>query len=67
MSKKQRGNIKNATYQKLRLHNDCEPTKDGQLSNSSHPAGVVKPVYVRTTFPPTATAVKSKGHSFKNL
>ena len=26
-------------------------------SNSSHPTGVVKPVYVRTTFQLTATAV----------
>ena len=26
-------------------------------SNSSHPTGVVKPVYERSTFPLTATAV----------
>ena len=31
-------------------------TSVGQLSNSSHPTGVIKPVYVRTTFPPTTTA-----------
>ena len=36
-------------------------------SNSSHPTGVVKPVYERSTFPLTATAVQSKGHTFKNL
>ena len=54
-SKKQRDNIK--TLPTLRLHNDCGPTQYGQLSNSSHPTGVVKPVYVRTTFSLTATAV----------
>ena len=36
-------------------------------SNSSHPTGVVKPVYGRPTFPKTATAVLSEGHTFKNL
>ena len=36
-------------------------------SNSSHPTGVVKPVYERSTFPLSATAVQSKGHTFKNL
>ena len=30
-------------------------------SNSSYPTGVVKPVYERSTFPLTATAVQSKG------
>ena len=57
----------NKRYQKLGFHNDCGPTKDGQLSNSSHPTGVVKPLHERWTFPLTATAVKSKGHTFKNL
>ena len=38
------------------------------LSNNSHPTGVVKPVYEHSsTFPLTATAVLSKGHTFKNL
>ena len=36
-------------------------------SNNSHPTGVVKPVYERSTFPLTATAVQSNGHTFKNL
>ena len=35
--------------------------------NISHPTGVVKPVYESSTFTLTATAVKSKGHTFKNL
>ena len=33
------------------------------LSNSSHPTGVIKPVYERTTFPLTATAMYSNGHT----
>ena len=36
-------------------------------SNGSHPTGVAKPVYERSTFPLAATAVQSKGHTFKNL
>ena len=36
-------------------------------SNNSHPTGVVKPVYERSTLPVAATAVLSKGHTFKNL
>ena len=36
-------------------------------SNNSHPTGVVKPVAVYPTFQLTAKAVKSKGHTFKNL
>ena len=36
-------------------------------NNSSHQTGVVKPVYERSTFSLTATAVQSKGHTFKNL
>ena len=38
-SKNQRDNTK------LRSHNDCGPTQDGQLGNDSHPTGMVKPVY----------------------
>ena len=48
-------NIK--TPQTLRLNNDCGPTSDGQLSNNSHPTGVVKPVYGYPTFPYTAKVV----------
>ena len=36
-------------------------------SNSSYPTGVVKPVYERSTFPLTATAVLSKGHTFEKF
>ena len=36
-------------------------------SNSSHPTGEVKPAYERSTFTLTATAVLSKGHTFKNV
>ena len=36
-------------------------------SNSSHSTGVIKPVYECSTFLLTATAVQSKGHTFKNL
>ena len=35
------------------------------LGNESHPTGVVKPVYGIPTFPLTAKAVLSKGHTFE--
>ena len=35
--------------------------------NDSHQTGVVKQVYGIPTFPLTANAVQSKGHTFKNL
>ena len=35
-------------------------------SNNSHPIGVVKLIYERSTFPLTTTAVLSKGHTFWN-
>ena len=55
-SKKQRDNVKNDTK------NFDYTTIAGRLrtvswSNSSHPTGVVKPVYDRSNFPLTATAV----------
>ena len=34
---------------------------------TSNPTGVVKPVYGIPTFPLTAKAVQSKGHTFKNI
>ena len=34
--------------------------------NNSHPTGVVKPVYGIQIFQLTATAVLSRGHTFKN-
>ena len=36
-------------------------------SNNSQLTGVVKPIYVRTTFPLTVKAVLSKRHTFKHL
>ena len=36
-------------------------------SNDSHQSGVVKPVYGIPTFPLSAKAVQSEGHTFKNL
>ena len=38
-----------------------------EVTDNIHAIGVVKPVYERSTFPLTATAVQSKGHTFKNL
>ena len=65
-SKQQRDNIKNATK-----NFDCTTIADRlrtvSWSNSSYPTDVVKPVYERSTFPLTATAVLSKGHTFKNF
>ena len=55
-SKKQRDNTKNAN-----MNMDYTTIADRlrTASNNSHPAGVVKMVYERSTFPLTATAVKS--------
>ena len=36
--------------QKLRLHNDCRWLRTVSWSNNSHPTGVIKPVYERSTF-----------------
>ena len=35
--------------------------------NYGHPTGLAKPVYGIPTFPLTAKAVLSKGHTFKNV
>ena len=55
-SKKQRDNIKNATenfdYTKV-----TDRLRTVSWVTNSHSTGVVKPVYVHTTFPLTATAV----------
>ena len=55
-SKKQRDNIQNTTktfdYTKI-----VDRLRTVNWSSSSHPTGVVKPVYERLTFPLTATAV----------
>ena len=46
----------------IRLHSSC----GADLRRSiAYAIGVVKPVYERSTFPPTATAVLSKGHTLK--
>ena len=55
-SKKQRDNIKNAT-KNLDYTTIADLLKTVSWSNSSHSTGVVKPVYERSTFPLTATAV----------
>ena len=55
-SKKQRDNIKTATknfdYTTIK-----ERLRTVSWSNNIHPTGVVKPVYERSTFPLTATAL----------
>ena len=55
-SKKQRDNIKNAT-KNFDYTTIADRLKSVSLSNSSHSTGVVTPVYERSTFPLTATAV----------
>ena len=60
-SKKVRDNRKNASK------NFDYTTIADRLRTVSHPTSVVKPVYKRSTFSLTATAVKSKEHTFKNL
>ena len=63
---KKNGQHKNATK-----HFDCTAIADRlrtvSWSNNSHPTGVVKPVYGHTTFPLTAKAVLSKGHTLKKI
>ena len=55
-------------HQKLRLNlTIADRLRTVSWSNNSHPTGVVKPVFKRSTFTFTATAVYSKGHIFKNL
>ena len=55
-SKKQRDNIKNAT-KNFDYITIAEWLRTVSWSNSSHQTGVVKPVYERSTFPLTATAM----------
>ena len=55
-SKKQRDNIKNAT-KNFDYTTITDRLRMVSWSNSSHPTGVVKPVYERSTFPLTATVV----------
>ena len=55
-SKKQRDNITNAT-KNFDYTTTADRLRTVSLSNTSHPTGVVKPVYERSTFPLTKTAV----------
>ena len=55
-SKKQRDNTKNAT-KNVDYTTIADRLRTVSWSNSSHPTGVVKPVYERSTFPLTAKAV----------
>ena len=55
-SKKQRDNIKHAT-KNFDYTTIADRHKTVSWSNSSHSTGMVKPVYERSTFPLTATAV----------
>ena len=65
-SKQQRVNTTNAT-KKVDYTTIADRLRTVSWGNESHPADVVKPVYRIPTFPLTAKAVKSKGHTFKNL
>ena len=58
-SKKHRDNINNA-IKNFDYTTITDRIVTVSRSNSSHPTGVVKPVYGRPTFPLTATAVQSK-------
>ena len=54
----------------IRLYDSCGTDLGrsiAEVTDNIHAIGVVKPVYERSTFPLTATAVQSKGHTFKNL
>ena len=61
-SKKQHGNITNAN-KNFAYTTIADRLRTISSSNSSHPPGVVKPVDERSTFPLTATAMQSKGHT----
>ena len=54
----------------IRLYGSCGTDlgwSTAEVTDNIHAIGVVKPVYERSTFPLTTTAVQSKGHTFKNL
>ena len=55
-SKKQQDNIKNAT-KNFDYTTIADRLRTVSWSNSSHPTGVVKPGYVRSTFPFTTKLV----------
>ena len=61
-SKKQRDNTKTPPKSSI-----TQRLRTVSWGNDSHPTGVVKPVYGIPTFSLTAKALKSKGHTFKNL
>ena len=56
ISKKHRDNIKNATKTSITQRLRTDLGRSVGLT-AVYPTGMVKPVYVRTTFPLTATAV----------
>ena len=64
-SKKQRDNRKR--HEKFDDTTIADRLGTVSWGNDSHPTGVVKPVYGIPTFPLTAKAVQSKGHTFKHL
>ena len=55
-AKQQRDSIKNAT-KNFDYTTIVDRLRTVSWSNSSHPTGVVKPVYERSTFPLTSSAV----------
>ena len=55
-SKQQRNNTKNAT-KNFEYTTITDRLMTVRWGNSSHPTGVVKPIYERSTFPLTATVV----------
>ena len=65
-SKKQHDNIKNAT-KNFDYTTIADRLRTVSWDNSSHPSGVVKPVYGRSTFQLTATAVFSEGHTLNKI
>ena len=63
-SKKQRDN-KNTPPKREKYTTIMDRLRTVSWGNNSHPTGVVKPVNGQPTFPLTATAVLSKGHTLK--
>ena len=65
-SKNQHDNTKNAT-KNFDYTTIADRLTTVSWGNDIHPTVVVRPVYGIPTFPLTAKAVLSKGHTFKNL
>ena len=62
----QRDNTKNVT-KNFDYTTIVDRLRTVSWSNNSHPTGVLKSVYERSTFLLTTTAVQSKEHTFKNV